>query len=167
MSIIGRVSDLRDRRSTLPRLAWPIRLPVKLFVVLACLTLITTGATGCGSAHPRPLISPPASPSSTPPNLSQDGHGPTIVAPRFGTGPTQVKFTAPSNAFFVAFWCVGPGTPTLAVNSGPPVPFAACKQSETSGANFGSSPGSEVVVMLHVSAKTKWEVYISQYPMPG
>lgn len=161
------MSDLMNRRSAWPRSAWVIRLLVKLFVVLGCVALITAGVAGCGTAHPHPLISPSPSPSPAPPNLSQDGRGSTIVAPRFGTGTTQVKFTAPSAAFFVVFWCLGPGAPTLAVNSSTPVPFAACRQSDTYGSNFNSTPGSEVVVKLNVAASARWEVYISQFPPPG
>ncbi len=52
------------------------------------------------------------------------------------------------------------------VNAGHPTVFPACTPHSIDGENFDSAVGQSITVDLTVPTSTKWEVYITEFPVP-
>lgn len=122
--------------------------------------LALAALAGCASVHHQHV---PAVRTPLPPNLVTYGRGSTILVPRMGEGSVTVSFTAPSAAFFVVFWCLGPSVPTLGEAGQAGALFPPCKRGNIDAENLDSTPGSTVSLHLQVSRATHWELYVTQF----
>lgn len=151
-----RLSGRAHRRSW----AGEVRRCVRALLALALVIAVLAGCSPAPTAPHRPAKSP-----QTYPSLRPYGRGGIIVKTRRGKGPVfdLITFLAPSDAYLVVFWCLGPGRPILS-SDGQHVPFTACTGRGIDSGNFDSTRGSVVKVGLAVHDSTVWEMLITRYP---